>query len=78
MELETGRLLGLKQDERFPMQSVFKLPIAIEELRQVDAGRVDLDREILLGRTTLARCHDDRASFADVSRSRRDGLCLLS
>jgi len=31
------------------MQSVFKLPIAIEVLRQVDEGKIDLDREILLG-----------------------------
>jgi Beta-lactamase enzyme family len=49
VELASGRELGLKQDEPFPMQSVFKLPIAIEVLRQVDEGKIDLDREILLG-----------------------------
>ena len=49
VELGSGRSLGLRQDERFPMQSVFKLPIAIEVLRQVDEGKIDLDREILLG-----------------------------
>ena len=49
VELASGRSLGLRQDERVPMQSVFKLPIAIEVLRQVDEGKIDLEREILLG-----------------------------
>ena len=49
VELGSGRSLGLKQNEPFPMQSVFKLPIAIEVLRQVDEGKIDLDHEILLG-----------------------------
>jgi beta-lactamase class A len=49
VELASGRSLGLKQNEPFPMQSVFKLPIAIEVLRQVDEGKIDLDHEILLG-----------------------------
>jgi len=49
MELASGRSLGLKRNESFPMQSVFKLPIAIEVLRQVDEGKIDLDHEILLG-----------------------------
>jgi beta-lactamase class A len=49
VELESGRSLGLKQNESLPMQSVFKLPIAIEVLRQVDEGKIDLDHEIQLG-----------------------------
>jgi beta-lactamase class A len=49
VELASGRSLGLKQNEPFPMQSVFKLPIAIEVLRQVDQGTIALDQEILLG-----------------------------
>jgi beta-lactamase class A len=48
VELASGRSLGLKQDKPFPMQSVFKLPIAIEVLRQVDEGKIALDHEILL------------------------------
>jgi beta-lactamase class A len=48
VELASGRSLGLKQDEPFPMQSVFKLPIAIEVLRQVDKGKIALDHKILL------------------------------
>ena len=48
VELATGRTLGLNQDKPFPMQSVFKLPIAIEVLHQVDAGKIALDQEIQL------------------------------
>jgi beta-lactamase class A len=48
VELASGRSLGLRQDEPFPMQSVFKLPIAIEVLRQVDKGKIALDHKILL------------------------------
>ena len=48
VELTSGRSLGLRQDEPFPMQSVFKLPIAIEVLRQVDKGKIALDHKILL------------------------------
>jgi len=48
VQLETGRTLGRNKDKLFPMQSVFKLPIAIEVLHQVDAGKIALDQEILL------------------------------
>jgi beta-lactamase class A len=48
VDLASGRSLGLRQDEPFPMQSVFKLPIAIEVLRQVDKGKIALDHNILL------------------------------
>ena len=45
----SGRTMALNANDAFPMQSVFKLPIAIEVLRQADAGKVDLDRRIALG-----------------------------
>jgi len=48
MELATGRMLGLNRNQPLPMQSVFKLPIAIEVLHQVDEGKIALDQEILL------------------------------
>jgi beta-lactamase class A len=49
LDLASGRTLGLREDETFPTQSVFKLPIAIEVLHQVDAGKLALDRAIALG-----------------------------
>jgi len=61
VELESGRSLGLRQNERFPMQSVFKLPIAIEVLRQVDEGKIELGLDIKgfragTGNTLRSRC----------------------
>lgn len=48
LDLTTGRTLGLREGEPFPTQSVFKLPIAIEVLHQIDAKTLDLDRVIAL------------------------------
>ncbi len=45
--LETGqRLVSFHASEHFPMQSVYKLPIAMAALRQVDRGQLRLDAEI--------------------------------
>ena len=45
--LETGRsLVSFHAGEHFPMQSVYKLPIAMAALRQVDRGVLRLDAEI--------------------------------
>ncbi len=50
VDLASGRKLGLREHQRFPMQSVFKLPIAVAVLVQVDAGKLDLGRVIKLGK----------------------------
>jgi len=45
--LETGKsLVSFHASEHFPMQSVYKLPIAMVVLRQVDRGTLRLDAEI--------------------------------
>ena len=49
LDLTTGRSLGWHERDRFPMQSVFKLPIAIEVLHQVDAKKLELARVVALG-----------------------------
>lgn len=41
--VETGERVELRGAERFPMQSVYKLPIAMAVLRLVDEGRLRLD-----------------------------------
>ena len=46
MIIETGDLVTLHGNERFPMQSVYKLPIAMAVLQQVDADRLRLDKVI--------------------------------
>jgi beta-lactamase class A len=44
--LETGQSMALNGKQRFPMQSVYKLPIGMAVLAQVDRGKVKLDRKI--------------------------------
>lgn len=41
--LESGDTLTQGDGHRYPMQSVFKLPLAVAVLREVDAGRMLLD-----------------------------------
>jgi len=46
MVLETGENLRLNANERFPMQSVVKLPIAMAVFKQIDEGKLTLDQNI--------------------------------
>ena len=44
--LETGESAAVQGDKRFPMQSVYKLPIGMAVLDQVDHGRLNLEQRI--------------------------------
>ena len=44
--LETGEAALLNADERFPMQSVYKLPISMAVMEQVRLDKLDLDEKI--------------------------------
>ena len=44
--LETGELVTLNGDQQFPMQSVYKFPIGMAVLAQVDRGKLKLDRQV--------------------------------
>ncbi len=46
MIIETGTVVSTRGNERFPMQSVYKLPIAMAVLQQIDAGKLKLGEEI--------------------------------
>ncbi|MGE5352769.1 MAG: class A beta-lactamase [Acidobacteriota bacterium] len=48
MLAETGEASWLNADERFPMQSVYKLPIAMAVLSKVDQGLISLDSMVLV------------------------------
>lgn len=48
MLAETGESAWLKPEEHFPMQSVYKLPIAMAMLSKVDQGIFSLDSMILV------------------------------
>lgn len=44
--LETGEAAFLNEDGRYPMQSVYKLPIAMAVMEQVRLGNLDLDEKV--------------------------------
>ena len=52
--VETGEQWFLKGDERFPMQSTYKAPIAVAVLHQVDEGTLTLDHLIAIHRANLS------------------------
>jgi beta-lactamase class A len=47
MLLETGETVAaLNRQDHFPMQSVYKLPISMAVMKQVDAGRLTLEQKV--------------------------------
>jgi beta-lactamase class A len=46
MVLETGDTVSLNPRDHFPMQSVYKLPIGMAVMKQVDGGKVRLDQRV--------------------------------
>ena len=46
--LEGGGLVSFNGSQRFPMQSVYKLPIGMAVLREVDEGRLKLTQKIFV------------------------------
>jgi len=42
LDLETGRTVSMSADQRFPMGSVFKFPVALTVLKLVDEKKLDL------------------------------------
>lgn len=57
MLLETGESVALNGGERFPMQSVFKLPIGMTVLREVDTGKIKLDQSVRVEKSDLVGKH---------------------
>jgi beta-lactamase class A len=61
VHVESGRRVSLRGDERFPMMSVYKLPIGLAVLQLADEGTLSLDarerfeaKDLRLGRSPLA------------------------
>jgi beta-lactamase class A len=44
--LETGESVSLNPNDHFPMQSVYKLPIGMAVMKQVDAGKIEPDQKV--------------------------------
>jgi beta-lactamase class A len=51
--VETGESASLHGRDRFPMQSVYKFPIAMAVLHLVDAGTLKLDQQVTVERADL-------------------------
>jgi beta-lactamase class A len=51
--LETGESVALQGDRQFPMQSVYKLPIGMAVLDQVDRGTLKLEQKVRVLRSDL-------------------------
>ncbi len=54
MDLKSGESWYRNGDQRFPMQSVFKLPVGVVVLKLVDAGKLSLDRPVTVSRQDFA------------------------
>ncbi|HSK70178.1 MAG TPA: class A beta-lactamase, subclass A2 [Pyrinomonadaceae bacterium] len=53
--LETGEAVSLNPKEQFPMQSVYKLPIGMAVLHQVDEGKIKLDQSVKVEKSNFVR-----------------------
>jgi beta-lactamase class A len=51
--METGEFVSFNGNKRFPMQSVYKVPIAMVMLHQVDAGKFSLTDTIPIAKTDI-------------------------
>jgi beta-lactamase class A len=46
--LETGESVGVLEDQKFPMQSVYKFPIGMAVLHRVDQGELKLNQKVVV------------------------------
>ncbi len=53
--LETGESVSLNAHEHFPMQSVYKLPISMAVLAEVDKGKLKLDQSVRVEKSDFVR-----------------------
>ena len=65
MHIETGRRVALNGDMRFPMASVYKLPIALQLLHRVDRGELRLSDQITLSEHDFRPGHSPITDFAN-------------
>lgn len=53
--LETGETVSLNPHDHFPMQSVYKLPIGMTVMKQVDAGKIKLEQKVRVTKSDFVR-----------------------
>jgi len=75
--IETGDTLSFHGKHPFPMQSVYKFPLALFVLKQVDQGKLKLDQNIYLARQDYFETHSPlmaRYSEADEETTLKEIL----
>ena len=80
VDLKSGRSVSLRGDERFPMGSVFKLPVALEFLRRVDRGEFRLADSVTIPVSAFAPGFSpirDRANGQPVTMTYADILAAM-
>jgi beta-lactamase class A len=56
MLLETGETVAtLNRQDHFPMQSVYKLPIGMAVMKQIDAGKLNLEQKVAVTKSDFVR-----------------------
>src|SRR5262249_36276279 len=71
IHIETGRRVSQNGNDRFPMASSFKVPIAVQLLSRIDKGEVKLDQMIEIKQSDL---HPGSGTLADLFN--KGGLAL--
>lgn len=61
IDLKDRKLWSYRGSETFPMQSVFKLPLAVAVLQRVEAGKLKLDQPVTITRKDLSLFHSPLA-----------------
>lgn len=75
--LETGETVSLNGNERFPLQSVYKLPIAMAVFSQIDSGKIKLDQKVRIEKADVLKISVALSSEKYSSRIERSVEELL-
>ncbi len=78
LHLESGARVSLNGGRRFPMASVSKVPMALEFLRRVDAGEIDVDETVVVGREDFRPGYSPLAEWSGGRPVRRTVDSLFS
>lgn len=68
VHIESGRRVTLNANERFPMASVYKIPISIVALRHVDSGFLTLDQRVVI---TPQKYHPGHSPLREEMKGQR-------
>jgi beta-lactamase class A len=81
--LETGETVSLNPHDHFPMQSVYKLPIGMAVMKQVDAGKIKLEQKVrvtkddFVGRGQHSPIRDKYPNGTELTANELMGWMLL-